>query len=306
MRIRTIPQQEDWHTCFESAFLEDYFDQLELLLGSRADNWQFDILHHNSLTSVPALPEGERNRVLLWFSDEASGSAFAAATRYQHVFKSYALDDERLPNVYPFPIFGAAEVRRQPLIPWQQRKIGVFFSGNLNANRLDLFLRLRFPVLDLLPTIWLGAFFNRALARACKTFALNKHSLSPAGDAFLRFTDEFGSGMARDKYARQLADSKIVLCPAGFISMETMRHFEAMSLGCVVLSCKLPESPFYSNSPILQLPSWRGISRTVSNLLQDEYKLERLSSASRTWWQKYCSPEAAAEETAKVLNRRGS
>lgn len=301
MRIRTIPQEQDWHICFESAFLEDYFSRLESMLGPRSDDWQFDILHHNSTNGAPTLPEGGKDRVLLWFSDESSGSAAAAASRYQHVFKSYALADEKLPNVHPFPIFGAAAVCRRPQTPWERRRISVFFSGNLNANRLDLFLRLRFPALDRLPTIWLGAFLNRALARACKTLALNKYSLSPVGDAFVRFTDEFGSGMARNEYAGHLADSKIVLCPAGFISMETMRHFEAMSLGCVVLSCKLPESPFYSDSPILQLSSWLGIRKRICELLNDERQLGSSSSATLAWWDNHCSPTSAAHQTASVL-----
>jgi hypothetical protein len=304
MRIRTIPQEQDWHICFESAFLEDYFSLLESMLGPRSDDWQFDILHHNSTNGAPTLPEGGKDRVLLWFSDESSGSAAAAASRYQHVFKSYALADEKLLNVHPFPIFGAAAVCRRPQTPWERRRISVFFSGNLNANRLDLFLRLRFPVLDRLPKIWRGAFINRALARACKTFALNKHFLSPVENAFLVFTDKFGSGMAREEYARCLADSKIVLCPAGFISAETMRHFEALSLGCVVLSCALPNSPFYSGSPILQRSNWRGVYKTVSELLLDEHKLENISSASSAWWHLHCSPEAAARNTAAVLTLR--
>ena len=55
-----------------------------------------------------------------------------------------------------------------------------------------------------------------------------------------------GTTMSPDDYMKEMANSKICLAPRG-TSFETFRHYEAASVGCVVVSYRLPPTWFNRN-----------------------------------------------------------
>jgi hypothetical protein len=299
--IVTEPIGGLWQECFEGAFLQEYFEQLQLLLGDDFRGWKFHLLHHNLAVLPLKLPSFGKGHVLIWFSDESSGPADDAARKFEYVFKCYALPKPCSSNVYPFPLFGCSAVLGQRPLPIADRKHDVFFSGNLNRNRVGLFLRLTFPAFDQLPSIPLGTRTQRCLAAACRLLNALRLRQASLASSFIQFNHGFARGLPPKDYAAQLARAKICLCPPGFITNETIRHFEAMSLGCVVLSELLPPSPFYQGSPIFQFPGWRGVRQKIISLLHDQQQLAQVSSNTQAWWREYCSPKAAARQTATVL-----
>lgn len=301
--IITEPLGGRWQECFEGAFLQEYFKQLQLLLGDDFRRWTFHLLHHNLAVLPLRLPSCGKGHVLIWFSDESSGPADDAAGSFEFVFKCYALPRPCSSNVYPFPLFGCSAVLSQRPLPIEERNHDVFFSGNLNRNRVGLFLRLAFPALDLFPALPLGTRTQRCLAATCRLLNASRLPRASLPSSFIQFNHGFARGLTPNDYASQLARAKICLCPPGFITNETMRHFEAMRLGCVVVSANLPPSPYYSGSPIIQRPGWRGIRSTIKSLLQDHQRLVQIAYETHAWWVEHCSPSGAAKRTAAILTK---
>lgn len=299
--IVTEPTGGEWLHCFEGGFLRAYFEQLQFQLGDDFTRWTFHLLHHNLAVRPLELPTFGKGHVLIWFSDESGGATDYAASKFEHVFKCYSLPEQSRRNVHPFPLFGASAVlQREPLF-FEKRDIQVFFSGNLNRQRAELFLRLRFPVLDSFPLLTGGRFSSYTVATLSKCLQAMWSRDYAAFSSFIRFNSGFATGLTREEYADTLARSQICLCPAGFITTETMRHFEAMRLGCVVISETLPPSPYYSGSPIIQLQQWRGVGKLLKTLLPAKDLLASNSSATYEWWLRKCSPSAVAHQTAKIL-----
>ena len=101
--------------------------------------------------------------------------------------------------------------------------------------------------------------------------------------------------------SRILASSKIALCPPGFISHETIRHWEALRLGCVVISAPLPPNRFYKDSPIIQLKDWSKLRPLLDHLLTNTNELWNLHKATEGWWKRMCSEQAVADYMARVI-----
>ena len=299
--VVTEPTGGNWRDCFEGAALEEYFQHLRTFLSRDFRRWTFHVLHHNLAVRTLQLPCCGKGHVLIWFSDESSGSADDAATKFEHVFKCYALPDRCPANVHPFPLFGASAVLHKNLIEFDRRDYQVFFSGNLNRQRAPLFLRLKFPILDILPPFTLGRTAASSLSLLSKSLRTIFNDIHSIPSSFIRFNGGFATGLTRREYADVLASSKICLCPSGFITHETMRHFEAMKLGCVVISEALPASPYYTGSPIIQVKSWQGIHKAIRALLASPDELRERALATQEWWRGKCSPSSVAHATALVL-----
>jgi hypothetical protein len=296
-----MPPGGRWQASFEGDFLQSYFAALKLLLGEDFHRWTFHLLHHNLAVRPLELPLLGKGHVLMWFSDESSGPADDAASKFEYVFKSYALTSARPRNVHHFPLFGASAVLHKNLVEFDRRDYQVFFSGNLNRQRAELFFRLKFPILDALPSFTLGRVGARTLALLGKCLRKTSPTVHSFSSSFIQFNGGFATGLTRHEYADVLARSKICLCPSGFITRETMRHFEAMKLGCVVISESLPSSPYYTASPIVQIAKWRGIRKVLGALLSNPDRMREISFATQAWWRKVCSPASAAQATAQVL-----
>jgi hypothetical protein len=76
---------------------------------------------------------------------------------------------------------------------------------------------------------------------------------------------------------------------------ECFRHFEAMRAGCVIISEPLPDTPFYANSPLIQVNNWEKGCDIAQELLKDEAKLEEIHRKTLAWWEEKCSEHATAQ-----------
>jgi hypothetical protein len=139
--------------------------------------------------------------------------------------------------------------------------------------------------------------------RAVERFTKERDFPNAVPGGRIAFTEWFGKGLQPDEYAKALANTKISICPPGFVNSETIRHWEAMRLGCVVISAPLPPIRFYKDSPIIQLQDWSELMPLLQDLLSNPEKLRLRHEATVDWWQQKCSEDAIADYIASVMTR---
>lgn len=283
----------DWSEIVESAYLEDVVGALAAG-GVLSDRTGVLILAFKSyigdkaLTDIAVLDEvlDRRSRwIVIYVSDEGGDIPHRLCGRCEVVFKAY-LPDAKLPsNLFHFPV-GVANYENVPdEASGAEKDINVFFSGNLNEQRFGLHKQLS------------GSLLPEALYRRYVqwngTPRLDLSDRFP--DSVIRFSRDWSGGMDPAAYHRTLGRSKIALCPAGFRTPETFRHFEALRAGCVVISEPLPQSnPFYETEAVVQVESYGEMVRRAEDLLQDRSRLQTLLETAEQWWETKCSPRAVA------------
>jgi hypothetical protein len=294
------------HADGDRLFLTRLFDALAARMGG--DFRRFTFVVHRWVfgelagTRIPLDPGGP-DRVLIVTSDEREVFPCEEFLSYRHIFRAYGSPGGGTSRIHSFPVeyFNAAG-SAEP-VPFDQRRISAFFSGYLNRNRLDVYKQFRpvwwLPKRNLPSNRYVREIGRRAIEKLTKE--RNFPDAIPGGR--VAFTEWFGKGLAPDEYARTLANTKIAICPPGFVSHETIRHWEAMRLGCVVISAPLPPNRFYKGSPILQLEDWSELKPLLENLLAHPDKLLAHHQATVDWWNNICSETAVAGYMAEVLEQ---
>lgn len=181
-----------------------------------------------------------------------------------------------------------------------QRRYDVLFEGGLNKNRLRLacnFIPCGFFCL-------LMYFLYCCRLRSIATRIVNsKISTSQGYGVRLKFYHGFNKGIERTEFLNLLESTKIAICPPGFASLETFRHFEAASRGCVVITLKMPNLPIYEGSPFIQISSWKELDATILRLLRDDESIKMLRLATLNWYAENCTPQKVAARMYSNLFR---
>lgn len=287
----------------DSIFLERLFDSLRQEMRGDFQRFTF-VVHRRTHGELPGrtirLDPGGPDRVLLLLADECEVFPVEDFRSYKAIFRAYGFSRGGATRVHSLPVSYLNAAGLAEPMPFQERSHSVFFSGCLNSSRVDIYRQ--FAPLPLLPRRNLPVRQVRELVRrviARSGGARDFDSAFPGG--CIRFTNAFGAGMAPEEYARTLANSKIALCPPGFVSQETIRHWEAMRLGCIVISGPLPPNRFYRGSPIIQLRNWADLRPIVEDLLAHPAEMLAIHHATTAWWRDVCSEPAVAREIAAVL-----
>ena len=284
-------------------------EELKGLLLERFDEFEFFIYsNHRVNKRTPDLgtdimpPSGDyksdKKKILLYFSDERGLDPSCFSDKYFAVFKSYIGMKAVAKNVFPLALGYVNAVPELPNKPIKDRKYNVFFRGNLNMNRIN-FYRVFSKLGFLLPSerLLTHDYYRKFLLKLKSDFS----SFFPK--SILIFNNGFKAGFTPEKYGEVLADSKIVLCPKGFFMTECFRHFEAMRAGCVIISEPLPDTPFYKNSPLIQIKDWNEGCKVVNELLHDQNKLEEIHRKTLDWWKEKCSEKATAQYIVENINK---
>lgn len=283
----------------EADYIESVLEHLVELLGSEFSNYDFFIYSNHGPGNHP--PESlnyssPKKKVLLYFSDEHGEDPSAFSDSYYAIFKSYIGTAKEAGNIFPLALGLVKDVPAYPIVPINSRKINVFFSGNLNLNRIALYRSLTS----------LGRFFPERLltsATGIKLLVNLKRDFSKRfTDSVILFNNGFKSGLSPSVYGETLAHSKVILCPRGYFSTECFRHYEALRTGCVVISERLPDNHLYRNSPIIQIDNWNDGLKQADKLLADKEKLNQLSQKGLDWWENVFSEKAAANYIADRIN----
>jgi hypothetical protein len=233
-----------------------------------------------------------KSKVLIYVSDETSSIPLELGRHCVAIFKAYLPQEFPEQRLYALPLGYVRGVPAYDSIPLIQRRTNVFFSGTIHRSRASfgqtlVYLagkskhrtELKNPDLTPTPSRDSGILYDWSCAFP---------------DSYICITTGFSKGLNRTSYGAKLCDSKIALCPGGWQSSETFRHYEAMRAGCIVISDRLPDTRLYRNSPIIQLADWTYLDRTIENLLGDTARMVALQGDTLNWWKTVCSESAVA------------
>lgn len=247
------------------------------------------------------LDPGGPDRILIVISDEREAFPYTEFLSYRLVFHAYGNPAGGTTRIHPFPVGYMEAAGLADTVPFDERTTSVFFSGYLNRNRIDLLKQFRkiwwLPRRNLPKNRYIREIARRAVEKLIpeRSFDQVFHS------SLLGFTEWFAKGLPQKEYAEVLANTKIAICPPGFDSHETIRHWEALRLGCVVISAPLPPNRFYKDSPIIQLNDWSELRAVLTDLLDNPKKLESVHLATLAWWNNICSEDAVADYMIRTL-----
>ena len=190
------------------------------------------------------------------------------------VFKAYLLPEQETGNVHSFPLGYNKKHKKLVNRPIKDRPIDVFFAGHMvSSNR------------------------QRYMNKVIEFF----HDMPSNERPYIDFniTRGFNIGLDADTYSEKLHQSKIVVCPAGNVSMETFRHYEAMRSGAIVVSPNLPQTKIYKDAAICQVDDWdANVGSVIMELLSD---LDMLQLIQERQQQTY-NNRFTAKSIAKYIN----
>lgn len=295
------------HLPGEHLFYTRLFDEIREQMGPAFEKWNFT-LHYRHWSEARGkvfeplyFKKGERN-VLFLLGDEHERFPIEATTDFDIVFRQYMEHSERDHRFHEFPVAYHEAAGRADSVPFRERKIDLFFSGYRNRNRVDLYKQFR--KIWWLPSKNLPGRYARELARRMvDKFCSERDFSSRYPSSIIRFTEWFGKGLAPDEYAATLSNTRVAVCPPGFISSETIRHWEAMRLGCIILSAPLPDNVFYKGSPIVIVEDWSNFHRIYQELSGNPERLLEVHRATCDWWRNVCCERAVAAHVRGILEK---
>ena len=107
-------------------------------------------------------------------------------------------------------------------------------------------------------------------------------------------------GSTAEDYFSVMSQSQICVAPRG-TAHETLRLFEGLRFGCIVVADRLPRHGFYRDSPILEVRDWSELPPLVHRLQADPDHMLRLSEASLRWWNEVLDERSLARMSADAL-----
>jgi hypothetical protein len=268
----------------ESGYFPEIWENLQQKKEFNNYSWY---IHFKRATDPPLQWDAlEINQPTIVFvlGDESNYLPLGAPAGVKAIFVSYLNIPSPDERIFHLPVGPNPGVPLKQIREFSRRTNNVFFSGNLHTGRKALYRV--FTGLGFLPFFihhrlrnWLGTEFHDFF-----------------GPSYIRFTDKFLTGLPFDEYASVLYDSRIVLCPQGNPGTETMRHYEALRAGCVVVSKSFHPVNYLSSAPIVYLDHWKDLRGVVAELLNNKERLSSISKQSLRWWQESGSPHAVAEQ----------
>lgn len=243
--------------------------------------------------------------VLIWIGEEYGLiPSEKILNKYTYVFKEYLKEEFPELNLYSMPLITPGSMICDSIIPMSKRKIDIFFSGNLNLARLDLYRAINTKM----------SFIEKISAYICKFRLGNRLFPKFFGDktadlsyeyknSIIKFNNGFNKGYNKEEYARITSESKIILSPRGFHSAECFRLYEAMSLGCVVITESLPDVSFYKDIPVVQVKDWEKLRSHLTVLLDiSNPELQQLSNEALTYYQRNLSLSAINDYIKRTIH----
>lgn len=222
--------------------------------------------------------DNKRKNVIISLADEWSTDNIPQDWKDNAtVFKAYLKPEQEEDNVHHFPLGYNNKHKKLPYKPIKSRPIDVFFAGHIaSVNRLH-YMR------------WVIEYFQelKPEERPNYEFAISKG---------------FNLGLDGKEYSQKLHDAKIVICPAGNVSMETFRHYEAMRSGAVVVSPKLPQTKIYKDAAICQVDKWEyQIGDTIMDLLSDVDMLQLVQDRQQQTYNNRFTVKSVAKYINELL-----
>jgi hypothetical protein len=286
----------------EADYITAVLAELRERMGDAFSEFAFSIFNCSDPAIRPAsFDDPHPRKVLIYTADEKGTLPVELGPQYVAIFKGYVPDSRNPGNIYPLPLGFVNGVSHETTLPFSERSIDVFFSGHLNRNRLDLYRE--FSLLRFVPRWLVEIAVANPRARNLTRIIFGTDFSRAFDSGYVCFTDSFAAGLTRKAYAEKLSSARIALCPGGFHSRETFRHYEAARAGCVIISERLPENDLYRGAPIQQVDSWRDGIALAHTLLEDKTRLEELQRQTIAWWEEHWAPPAVARDMQEKLEK---
>jgi len=187
------------------------------------------------------------------------------------VFKAYLVPGQEQGNVHSLPLGYNKKYVPNENLSIINRPFDVFFSGHrARPNRQDHMS----SVIE---------FFNNVKTKDRPNLDIN-------------ITQGFNKELDGEAYSKSMHRAKIAICPAGDVSMETFRHYEAMHSGTIVVSPKLPKTEIYKDTYICQVDDWHNdAGHVIMDLLKDLDMLQLIQDKQNDEYSNRYSPQAVAK-----------
>ena len=273
----------------EIGYIEDTLDQLIKQLDlSEVELWLiFRLANQNYEITIS---ESKKKQIVFIVADESDVIPENVLETSYAVFRQYLPDEVRYSKVFHLPVGPSRVSEHLPYKAIEDRKYNVFFSGNLHLGRKELydnFTKLRFLPFSIKHRI-------QGIRKASYDDYYSK--------SYIRFNKGFHTGLRPGDYAKALYDAKITLCPYGLSSRETMRHFEAMRAGTIIVTKPMPNHFCYQEAPFVTIDKWSDLDEKIDVLLSNEKLLKEYHERTLSWWNNWCSPKAVANYIVTRLN----
>ncbi len=286
----------------ESEYVCGVLDALRDRMGESFSSFSFHVFNCGDSSITPAsVNDPHPRKVLVYVADEKGTIPLELAKHYVAIFKGYLPDERKSGNIFPLALGCVNGVTNGTTIPEKDRELDVFFSGNLNRNRLSLYRQL--STLKVVPERIVKTAVAKPRMRYFLRLIFGTDFSREFERGYICFTRNFADGLSRAVYSEKLNNARIALCPGGFHSAETFRHYEAARAGCVIICERLPDNGLYRNAPVLQVDSWREGIELAHALLRDPDRLNDLHRKTLAWWDSRWSAQSVARDMQEKLER---
>jgi hypothetical protein len=232
-------------------------------------------------------------KVLIWRSNENKlNRVDELKKQYKHIFTNYYWNDT---NSTSLQLGYHTQTKNKKIIPIKERLFNTTFTGCLNRNRIELA-----SLVTNIPIKWIGLgllFYKKFTLKILNNLVKYKYPRD-----YYQFNDGFNNGLDEEDYNFILRNTKIALCPKGWVNTETFRLYEAMKWGCVVISEELPDRSYYKDIPIIKVKDWREGLKISNELINNKTKLEEMSKRNLQYYKDNLSPQATANLIVDKLN----
>lgn len=265
----------------EVGYIESVLDALIKELDiSEFEPWLiFRLSSHREQISIPV---SKRKQIVFIIADESDFIPEIILKTSHAIFRQYLPDNLDYNHVFHLPVGPSRVSQCRPYKPVENRRYNVFFSGNLHLGRRELYNN--FTRMRLLP------FSMQHRIQGVRKAVYDTHY----PQSYIRFSKGFHTGLDPNDYAEILYNSKITLCPYGLSSKETMRHFEAMRAGTLVVTKPMPAHHCYQKAPFITIEHWKNLDEQIEFLLSSRTLLRERQEQTLSWWNEVCSPKAVA------------
>lgn len=256
------------------------------------------IIYGNNDTALPLSRLIQHDKkILIWQSNENKLNRIdECKNNYKHIFANYHWSED---NCTSLQLGYHTQTKHKGIIPMNERLFNITFAGCLNRNRISIA-----SILTNIKTHWiaLGLLFKKKWTLK----VLNNIVKFKYPNDYFQFNNGFNNGLDEEDYNFILRNTKIALCPKGWVNSETFRLYEAMRWGCVVISEELPDREYYKGIPIVKVKDWNEGIKIARELMNDKNKLESMSKESIQYYKTNLSPEAGAQLILNTLNQINS
>lgn len=308
--------------CWDEVYMQDYvkglLDELSQIMPDFS-SYRFYFLHATEDILPNGLADPFEKKILIQTGDQLGNEPAAEVMNaFYYVFKTHLrYQTGKYKNLSPYPLGLPSKTPLFPIKLVSERKCDVFYSGNLNKNRLSFYAAINKYERNIIKRlagcllISLAALLsksekqrNNALRIKSLIFRLNCHKFDKIiPQSYIRFTRAFYLGLAVEDYAKMLADSKIILSPKGFFNTECYRFYEALRQGCIVVTEPLPKtSPFYDNRYYVEVENWDNIRVVIDEILNDPIRMQLMSDEAVVYYNRCLSPKGVAHYVHKTLD----